>query len=257
MRVIQKLAFLCFVSTILLNGAVSYSCELVIYGNHQKPPKYYLYNNTPTGILVDIMKYTEQETDCSFDIQLYPWKRAYINALKGNGGIIGLSKNTERLKIFDYSDVMFYDDLLLVVLKGNEFDYKNIKDLKGKTLGVQRGGSFGDEFERGKAGIFKVIEDDGQISRLRRLLKGRIDVALIGPGRIGLDMVIAQDQLLSKSKEQFVVLSKPFKRDPNFLGFKKTMNMSGFIKKFNKAIEQCRKSGECQKIVDSYSVLDL
>ena len=141
MRVIQKLAFLCFVSTILLNGAVSYSCELVIYGNHQKPPKYYLYNNTPTGILVDIMKYTEQETDCSFDIQLYPWKRAYINALKGNGGIIGLSKNTERLKIFDYSDVMFYDDLLLVVLKGNEFDYQNIEDLKGKTIGAQRGGA--------------------------------------------------------------------------------------------------------------------
>lgn len=82
-------------------GPKAFSDSLKIFGNSFKPPKYYLEDRIPKGILVDIMRYTEKETGVSFDIELYPWRRAYTYALQNKGGIIGLSKNQGRLKTFD------------------------------------------------------------------------------------------------------------------------------------------------------------
>ncbi|MCK5877739.1 MAG: transporter substrate-binding domain-containing protein [Candidatus Marithrix sp.] len=165
MKRLKNLIILFFVIILLTSGTAVFCDDLFIFGNHDKPPKYYLENKTPKGILIDIMRYVKAETGYSFNIKLYPWKRAYYNALKGKGGIIGLSKNSERLKIFDYSDVMYYDELVLVVLKGNEFPFDKIEDIKGKTLGVQRGSSYGDEFENGKGVLFETMENDNQINR--------------------------------------------------------------------------------------------
>jgi len=233
----------------------SASCnDMLILGNHAKPPKYYLENNSPKGILIDIMKYVESETDYSFNIRLYPWKRAYMKAIDGKGGIIGLSKNSERIKLFDYSDVMYYDDLMILVLKGHEFVFHSIEDLSGKTLGVQRGASYGYEFEKGKGTIFKIDKDNNAIHRLKKLLAKRIDVALVGPGKIGVHLVIKQDNELLRRKNEFVILPKPFNRDPNFLGFSKRMNKGEFLKDFNQALEKGRQTGVIQKIIESYEV---
>jgi len=139
---------------LLFHGAPCFSEEIIIMGNYDKPPKYYLENNEAEGILIDIMKYVDRNVDQSFRFKQYPWKRAYANAVNGEGGIIGLSMTRERLKIFDYSDVMFYDELVLVVLKGNEFPFHGIGDLKGKRVGVRRGSSYGEEFEKAKREIF-------------------------------------------------------------------------------------------------------
>ena len=54
-----------------------------------------------------------------FDIKLYPWKRAYKNSLNSKKGIVGLSMTEDRLKLFDYSEVLFYDEVILIVKKGN------------------------------------------------------------------------------------------------------------------------------------------
>ena len=249
----KNINILLLIAISLINVTTACCDDLLIFGNYAKPPKYYLENKVPKGILIDIMRYVETETDYSFDIQLYPWKRAYYSALNGKGGVIGLSKNSERLKIFDFSDVMYYDDMMLVVLKGNEFSFENIEDLKGKTLGVCRGVSYGDEFEKGKKNIFKIDEDNNSVQRLKKLLAKRFDVALIGPGKLGIIQVIKQDSELLRKKDEFVILPKPFRRDPNFLGFLKTMKMGDFLKEFNQALKKGHKSGAIQKIIDKYS----
>ena len=55
-----------------------------------------------------------------------------------------------------------------------------------------------------------------------------------------------------ENKEEFVILPMPFYRDPNYLGFLKTMNMQGFLQEFNKVLEIGYESGEIQKIIDHY-----
>ena len=41
---------------------------------------------------------------------------------------------------------MYYDEILLVVLKGKEFTFNTMEDLRGKTIGCLRGASYGDEY---------------------------------------------------------------------------------------------------------------
>ena len=205
--------------------------KIVVFGNQAKMPKHYLEDDVPKGILIDILKHVEAQSDLRFDIRLYPWMRSYSYAVEGKGGIIGLSKNRERLKVFDYSDVMFYDDLILVVLKGNEFEYAKISDLKGKVIGVNRGGSYGDAFENGKKNLFTIDEDADQIVRLKKLLHKRFDAALIGPGKLGLEYAFQQDEELRNNRDKFVVLPVPFKRDPNYMGFAKSQNKQGVSKR--------------------------
>jgi polar amino acid transport system substrate-binding protein len=233
--------------------SVCFAEEVVIYGNHKKRPKAFLENGKASGILIGIMKYVDQKIPQSFKYSLYPWKRSYMSALKAKGGIIGISKNSERLKIFDYSDVMYYDDLLLITLKGKEFNYKSIQDLKGKTLGVQRGSSYGDAFEKAKGSVFKLSLDGGGVPRLKKLLMGRTDAVILGPGIVGFNAIIKQDLYLMKNKDKFAILPVPYRRDPNFLAFSKKLNNTAFIIEFNRILNEGHKNGDIQKIVDHHS----
>jgi ABC-type amino acid transport substrate-binding protein len=236
-----------------LHGTPVIADDILIVGNEYKPPKVYLEHGEPKGILVDIMRYIEQETGHRFTIQLYPWKRAYAMAENGEEGVIGLSMTKERLQIFDYSDVMYYDDMVLVVVKGHEFPFATIDDLAGKRVGVRRGSSYGDEFERGRKEIFEAEEDSNAIFRLKKLLAQRIDVALIGPGQAGLNQVLKDDPELFQRKDEFVILPTPFNRDPNYLGFAKSLNRQTLLQEVNQILRKGYEDGTIQRIIDRYS----
>ncbi|GAK58371.1 amino acid ABC transporter substrate-binding protein, PAAT family [Candidatus Vecturithrix granuli] len=246
----------CMCAMILLLLATGvFGEEITILGNDYSPPKIFMDGETPAGILTDIVKYLDQQMpDYTFKIELYPWVRAYENAVEGKGGIIGLSMTEERLKIFDYSEPVYYDEVAIVVLKGQEFPFETIEDLQGKTIGIGRGGSFGEEYEKAKqAGLFKIEEDNGPVMRLRKLLAKRMDCAFINPGEVALHYTVKQDEELLRHKEEFVVLPTPFKRDPNFLGFSKKMGMANFLQAFNAELKKAYESGAIQKIIDQYS----
>jgi polar amino acid transport system substrate-binding protein len=178
------------------------------------------------------------------ELKLLPWKRAVSNASTGMGLIIGLSKTKERLQIFDYSDVIYYDELLLLGTKKNIFAYENIADLDNKRVGVQRGSKFGDIFEKGKNRNFIIEEDSNPVHRLKKLLRNRIDVALVtGPGIEGILNIINSDPQLSARRNEFYLYPVPFKKDPNYLGVAKSLNMLPFIEKFNLALKQVKAKG--------------
>ncbi len=248
----MKKIFCILFSILLLNTTIAFAKEVIIFGNNYKIPKIYSKNGIPKGILINIAKYIDQQmSNYTFNYKLYPWARAYESAEQGLGGIIGLSKNQERLKKFDYSDVVYYDDVIIVVLKGKEFPYEKINDLKGKTIGIGMGGSFGNDFEKAKKTVFKVNEDNGPVNRLKMLLRERIDCAFISPGKIALELTINQDEELLQNKEKFIILPKAFKQDPNFLAFSKEMKMQNFLNEFNDALKQGNKNGDIKKIITS------
>jgi len=235
-------------------GKITKPEKVVVFGNDYKIPKIYKEDGKARGILVEIAREIDgRMAGHAFDIRLFPWARAYQNALHGRGGIIGLSKTSEREAVFDYSDVIYYDTVVIVTLREKAFDYREVEDLKGKTVGIGRGGSFGDEYERARAaGIFKVEEDSGPVIRLKKLLKGRIDRALISPGRFALNRTVRRDPLLTRNRDRFVILPQPFKQDPNYLGFVKTMKMGGFLNAFNDALRDAKASGAVAEIIDRY-----
>jgi polar amino acid transport system substrate-binding protein len=243
---------LTLLAALLLASPALAADPIVIFGNDSNPPKSWMDHGRPKGILVDVLREIATRTGLAFNLRLVPWKRAYTNALEGRGGIFGLSVNRKRMALFDFSEVLYVDEIRLVVIKGHEFPYHSVEDLKGMVVGVTRGASYGDEFERARRTIFIPSEDSGTVSRLRMLLAGRIDAALIGPGEASVRLTIDRDKELVKNRGQFVILDTPFVRDDNYIGFSLDMHRQNTLAKINRALRKMREEGAIRRIEERY-----
>ncbi len=242
-----------------LLGLLSLSCliaitpakaeRLVIYGDEAYPPVIYLDKGKPAGILPAIFARLQKDTGDQYELVLVPWKRALYESQQGRGGITTISWNKERDQIYDFSESIYYDNIQLVVLKGKEFPFKNLIDLKGKKLGGAAGASYGEEIDNAiTSGLLTVDRDPNQDSRLRKLLFGRMDVALIGNGNAGLNRILDSVPDLKAKRSQFVILPQPLTRDPLYLAFAKSMHKQAAIQRFNQALKAFKKTPEYQQI---------
>ena len=207
-----------------------------------------------------LLNYFEYQLQIKFEIRRYPWTRLLANARTGEGIVFGLSKNRERLQTYQFSEAIYANYVWLVTRSDATFVYNNMLDLKGKTVGVIRGTSYGDEFDSQRNVLFQVEEDLGSHgARLKKLINKRMDVMIFGDRHGQADEV---EQLLirilrkelstsDKSLEQaFKVLPKPMLVDE--LHFAAAGAQYGeWIRKLNAAILAGRKSGEISRILIS------
>jgi ABC-type amino acid transport substrate-binding protein len=222
---------------------------LVVLGDDAYFPVVYAQNGKPSGILPTVLERIAALTGDQYDIRLSPWKRAYELAVRGEGGVVGVSFNHERAKTFDFSKPIYDDDIQIVTLKNQSFPYSKLDDLKGKTIGGINGASYGDEVDNAiAAGLFTVERDVGQAGRLRKLLAGRLDAAFIGNGVVGFEGVINSQEELRSNRAQFVILPTPLARDPLHLAFAKSMNKRAALDRFDAALEKLRKNGALRKL---------
>ena len=227
-----------FTLWLVFSGVQCQAETIILFGNNANPPKIYLDQGRPQGQLIELMQHLDQQLPQTFKYRLYSWNHAYRSTLKGMGGLIGATKNKTLLKTMDFSDPIYFDELYLVVLKGNQFDYQQLSQLKGMTLGVSKNVQYGDDFEQAKKTILHVDEDNSPRQRLLKLLENRIDIALFSAGKATFDQIISADPRLEANKSRFVILPQPFKINPNFLCFGKLANKRNFLKAFNKALKQ-------------------
>lgn len=244
----MKPTIIFFILSLILPPAL-YAENIIVFGNESKPPKFWLDSEGPHGILVDILRSTEQELGVSFDIQGYPWARAYLYSIHGEGAIVGLSKTDERLELFDYSTAIYNDPVIMVVKRGKEFVFNDLTELQGKRVAACRGCSYGPAYEKLKKNLI-LVEDNNNISRLKMLLIDRVDVAIINPGSYALKQICQDNPDLNY--EDFSVLPKPLTIDTNHLSFSKTLNRKKFINRFDRIFMKKLESGEIQNIINSY-----
>ena len=212
---------------------------LLVYGDESYPPVVYNRLGKPAGALVEIMGRVSSLTGDTYEIRLFPWKRAYEHARQGRASVMGISKNSERLEVFDFSDPMYFDDIQIVVKKGREFPFKQLSDLKAKTFGGVLGASYGEDVDQAiKNGLFKMDQDTDQKARLHKLLLGRLDGAFIGNGKAAFDNLVDSDPALQKQRSELVVLATPLARDPLYLAIPKSMQKKDLIERFNSALHE-------------------
>jgi len=250
--------FLTFITTLLLCAFVSLSSanDIVLWGNYKKAPKIYFNNqHQAEGILINIANLISQRTDLNFQYYLAPWARAYQEALypeDNSTGIIGIKKNQERIKEFDFSVPLYHDTNYLVVLKDRKFKLQSIKELKGLTVAYNRNGYFGEKFEEAKK-YFIDAADTNILLRLKKLLRGRIDAALIGgPGELGLEMAFAQSPELKMHQDKFVLLPIEFSTTDH-IAFSKKLQKQDVLDKINSIIRELQKEGAIQEIINHYN----
>ncbi|MFG6490006.1 substrate-binding periplasmic protein [Roseateles sp. BYS78W] len=210
-----------------------------IFGDDGYPPVVYLQQGRPQGFLVDVLRRSEAHLHDRFDIQLMPWKRAYVLALRGQGGLIGVSRNQERETLFDFSRPVYNDDIRVVVLKGKAFPFRDLKDLQGRRIGGVSGASYGEQVDAAiRDGVILVDRDIGQVSRLRKLLAGHLDAAFIGNGELGLGWLMSSNAELRLHRDEFELLPKPLTSDPLHLAFLKSMQEREFLDAFDRATKE-------------------
>jgi polar amino acid transport system substrate-binding protein len=128
-----------------------------------------------------LFDHLETELNVIFDVKRYPWPRAELKALNGDGLIFGLPKNPERERPLRFSDPTSSNTLWLVTRSDATFGFASLADLRGKKIGAVRGYGYGEEFERAReAGVFRVEDDlPSRVTRLQRLLLKRVDAVLL------------------------------------------------------------------------------
>ncbi len=234
-----------------LLAASAVADEISIFSGDGSPPKMYVQDGHSRGILVDILAYADEKMPLhNLHGGLFPWARAYMQSSAGRSGIMGLSWSLRRDDLFDYSAPLFVDEVVVVVRKDRVFPFKSLADLRGKRVGMVRGASFGEEFQRAlDANLFVVDGDGGAQQRLNKLMLGRIDCALFNVGKPGFEEALRINKMFAPLKDALVVLPVPLRRDPNYLAFPKEMNMKPWLAEFNQVITQGYASGDIQRIV--------
>ena len=227
---------------------VGHAKEITIVGDINEKPRIYIDDSEAKGYLPNILHYIEEKTDLTFQIKLYPWARAYFTAKKGHAAIIGISKTPERLKIFDYTIPVYFEDILVISTIKNPVNYNRIEDLYGKTVGITRGAVYSDEFEEAKKeNKFEVFEGNSPSQRLNLLIYKRIDVAIIGSGQAGFRNALEESKLSANKQSNFIIAGAPLARDPNYIAFPKSMDALSIINKINNAVVEGYATGEIQK----------
>lgn len=235
----------------LLLGHGAGAADIAVFSGDGSPPKMYVQEGKSRGILVDILQYADQRlVNDKLRLALYPWARAYMQASSGDGGIVGLSWTRRRDDLFDYSDPLFFDEVVVVVRRGSEFPFKALSDLRGKRVGIVRGASYGEAFDRAQtAGVFTVDGDNGANNRLHKLVAGRIDCALFNVGKAGFEETLRIHKEFMPYKDALVVLPVPLRSDPNFLAFPKSMQMRTWLAEFNQIIKKGYARGDIPKLI--------
>jgi polar amino acid transport system substrate-binding protein len=179
-------------------------------------------------------------------ISAEPWKRALAEVESGTGGIGGIYKTAARLEKYDYSDELYVERLQMVTLAARPFTLSGLESLRGMRLGVLRGWSYGDAFDRARAaGDFTVEEVESDAQNLSKLQAGRIDAVIAT--REGADSSIA----VSSSPRDFVILEPPLFETPTYLAFAKHARKTELLASFNTALASMRRDGTWEKIVMS------
>lgn len=245
----MKFLFACLLSFL---GFAVQAETLAIVGDHNARPKNWLDEaGLPRGIMIEVLEEVSRRTGITFSYDLSPWKRALKLSSLGKGAIIGFSKTSEREKIWEYSEPMYFDELVFVTTKDKVFDYTGLQSMGGRSVAIKLGASYGDDFESAReSGLIKVVETAERKGQLQMLAYDRIDTVLLSPGRIALESVLAQVPYLREHRDDYVILQPPLKLDPNYLGMPKSMRKSHLLPKINAALSEMMQDGTHQKIID-------
>jgi len=225
--------------------------EFMVYGSHDGFPKYFEQDGEAQGIVVDITAHCLNVMQVPHHIQLLPWKRAYTMAERGDGSVIGLSRSDERLALFDFSEPIFTEHIVLVVKKGREFPHQAISDLKEKLIGVSIGTSYGTAYDEAIAeGNLTIVGFNDPRSGLGMLQRQRIDAILIGSS---VDIPKLAQSWPGLQPDAFTTLPVPFKSDSKHMGIAKSLKMRWFLERFNQCLKQGYASGTFTPIIQQYS----
>ncbi|MCV0425544.1 MAG: transporter substrate-binding domain-containing protein [Roseibium sp.] len=132
-------------------------------------------NGDPVGVLGDTSDKILEEMGYDATATHLPFARLYKSIHKGDIDVaIGVLRTEERAAQAHYSDPILTAYNILIVKKGQSFDFASLTDLKGKKIGGRRGFAYPALDSAGVA--VEPAKDDE--TNLKKVLGGRLDAAI-------------------------------------------------------------------------------
>jgi polar amino acid transport system substrate-binding protein len=233
----------------VLFGAASVRAETItLFGSDNLPPKSWLDKDTPRGYSVDAAREVLALAGFQVDVRLTAWARAVEEVKAGKGILTHVSKTPEREQFFEFSDPLVYDRIVVVVKKGKEFPFQHPRDLMNRRVGVLRGATYGGPWSS-VVDRMQVEYDTDAVARLGKLMRDRLDCAIISSGRAGLKIAAQQG---GYDLSDFTILPTPVIEDPNYLAIAKGPDSAKTMARINAAIRTLRANGGIERIMREY-----
>jgi polar amino acid transport system substrate-binding protein len=222
---------------------------LVVLVADAVPPKMFLADGKPTGFVTEIACEAVRRAGYRPDVKALPFARALAVAQAGGGIIPGLSFSEERAQLFLFSGVMYEDPVLLVTASDRDFPYHGLQDLAGRHIGINRGSHYGAALDAARQ-TFSVEEDSGTEPRLRKLLLGHLDGAIVSGGAAAVRFTA---RAIGTDPSTFVIHRPPLALDKNFIGVAKGMpDAQLMIDRLNGALASMWADGTIARMVAAY-----
>ncbi|MBT8368417.1 MAG: transporter substrate-binding domain-containing protein [Deltaproteobacteria bacterium] len=250
----KKLTFILIVAIISIVSQAFADDTLHFVGLQNIIPFAYEEEGVKKGIDYEVFIEISKRMGFTAKIEFLPWKRIWEYLKKGSiDGTFQIYFNKKREEFIIYSKIpMRYSTINVFVNKGHEFDFRNISDLFGKTVGKQSGFFISPEFEQAVKRKKIILDEARDVDRnIKKLILKRIDCLVSNPNivrfymkKLGLQHEIVELPVpLVPEKKVHLALSKNGKNIKDKLPF---------MEEINKTIKEIHGDGTLQKISDKY-----
>ena len=210
------------------------------------PP--YMYGTTPAkGLYPEIIRAAFDQSGTPVEVIGFPWKRALIMGEEGAAGIGGIYQNLERLQIYDFSDPLYTETLVVCVRRGERFSYRGVVDLADKRVGINRGWSYGEVFDSARrSGLIRVEEAADNEANLKKLLSNRVDCIVADK------LSLLQILNLRRWQAKIETLELPAAVNSTHLAFAKHAQQSHVLALFDRGLMEIKANGTYARILDAF-----
>ena len=217
--------------------------DTLIAIDNANPPFMYEQDGQAKGLYPLVLEAVFARAGQPVAIQAMPWKRALRRSENAEVGVGGIYKTSRRLELYDYSQPIFEEKLIVYVHQDKAFRFTQVSDLHGKRIGVIRGWSYTEELDEAiRDGRIKVTESSSDKANFKMLASGRLD-AVIAIELAG-QRIIQQLQM-----HQVLALEPPLSINPTYLVFAKQARQQALLQRFDQILLEMRADGSLDRLV--------
>ncbi|TAH42479.1 MAG: amino acid ABC transporter substrate-binding protein [Betaproteobacteria bacterium] len=157
--------------------------ELIACGHPAYPPVSWVAEGELRGLAPALVRELFAALGLSVRLQAFGnWKRCLLEVRAGRADIVVAAyRNRERERQFAFSsEHVIADPIVLFVRRDRQFEFTGWADLRGRTVGLLLGDSFGERFDRFAEAELKIERVSSGRQNVRKLVFGRIDFMPVG-----------------------------------------------------------------------------
>ncbi len=204
------------------------------------------------GVATDITKEALNRAGYQVTVVNVPWKRALVGAYNGAYDVVpAIWSSPEREQKLFFSDPILDSRVVVIWLDSFRFNYENMGDLKGKSVGVGRGWSYPLAFEN--ADFFKRLPAVDLEANFRRLFARRVNIIV---GEELAARYVLQKKFSDRSGHvRFSSASLQVK--PLKVAFSRSLNnYKDITRKFNAAMQSIRDDGTYEMLLRKHNFIE-